>query len=132
VLRSHWFWKLLALAGTFVLLALCLCPSSWLPVTEHASSIGLPTDKVAHVALFAQFTALWTMAGPRGRAGWRWRGAVLAAGLALAVATEAAQGLPLIARDPDPYDALADSVGALVGILVALPFVGGAALPLGD
>ena len=36
-----------------------------------------------------------------------------------AIGTEWAQGLEVIARDPDPLDALADAVGLLAGVALA-------------
>jgi hypothetical protein len=115
-MRTDWrLWR--AWVATVVLLALCLCPRAWIPERGGSGeSRGLPhADKVIHFTLFAVFAASWSAVGRSPRA----RGAILAAGLALAVGTEALQGLPMIDRDPDPLDALADAVGTVVGVVAA-------------
>lgn len=108
-----------ALAWTAAILALCLPPASWLGIVEVVpTGEGLPLpppDKVVHFTLFAGFSVLWSAAA------WPARrpAMVLAAGLALAVITELWQELPFIARDGNLADGLADSAGALAGVLAA-------------
>jgi len=97
--------KLLALLWTLGILAACSIPGTSLP------SVSLwEFDKVAHFALFFGFGALGLWAYPK-RAGW-----VLLAGLAYAVGTEFYQGLLPWPRTPDPYDALANTIGLFAGV----------------
>lgn len=99
--------RLLAIAWTLLILALCSIPGDSLP----DSSI-LSFDKLGHFGMFAIFGWLWSrMTTPAGT--W-W---VLAGGIAFAVATEIYQGLLPFDRTPDPFDALADLIGLLTGIL---------------
>ena len=106
---------LLASAWTIVILALCLVPSYWLPVAEarlSSSHFLLPRDKIVHSGMFAILSFLWMRVMPtRG-----WTALVTVGGLALAILTELGQGLPMVGRDPDRFDALADSVGTFVGV----------------
>lgn len=104
-------WVGLALGWTALIVTLCLMPARWLGrvgVEEGFFRMPLPSpDKLVHFTLFAGFAALWTRAAwPRRVLGW-----VLAAGLALAIATELAQSLPVIARDGNLPDTLADTLG---------------------
>jgi VanZ family protein len=105
----------LAVAWTFCLVALCLIPGRWLPRHERApSSFHIPhLDKVIHFGLFAVWGLLWMRTSVTPRIAVK----VLMFGLGLAIATEFAQGLPLIDRDPDVLDALADSLGVLAGVV---------------
>jgi hypothetical protein len=115
-MRTDWrVWR--AWVATAVLLALCLCPKAWVPERSGSGETrAFPhADKVIHFTLFAVFAASWSAVGRSPRA----RGTILAAGLALAVGTEALQGLPAIDRDPDPLDALADAVGTVAGVVAA-------------
>jgi hypothetical protein len=120
-LRARW---LLAWASMIVLLALCLCPGYWLPHSESGGGIGVPrnTDKVVHFAMFAVVAALWMRARPEGAAGRAWAAKILVVGVLLAAGTELAQGISILDRDCDLYDALADSAGvvAAVGVMSAL------------
>jgi VanZ family protein len=110
-----------AWAVTVVVLGLCLMPRAWFPRREESPRRIPNLDKVIHFGMFAAFGAAWVIAakdasGRRARAAW-----VFAAAAALAIGTELAQGHPAIDRDPDLMDALADCLGGLAGILVALP-----------
>ena len=77
----------------------------------------LPWDKAEHFAGFYILAALGAVAFPRLRAVW------LAAGLvALGGAIEVVQGLPMVARDSDVKDWIADTVAvacALGPLLIA-------------
>ena len=116
---------LLPWGATLLLLTLCLLPRSWMPRGE-ASPRKIPhLDKVVHFGMFAGFGLLWACAG-RSPVPTRSRVAgVLAVAFALAVSTEITQGLPQIARDPDPFDALADAVGSVVGVGVVVAWSAG-------
>ena len=109
------FGALLASAWTIVVLALCLVPSHLLPVAEGvltSSQFLLPGDKIVHYGMFAGLSILWLRVRPtRG-----WTGVVCVGGLALAILTELGQGLPMIGRDPDAFDAFADAVGTFCGV----------------
>jgi len=107
-----------AWGATLVILVLCLTPRAWLPHPETTPR-GLHADKVVHFAMFAAFGVLWTRA--RGDSNLPRRAAVVfVVALALAVGTELTQASPQIDRDADPYDALADALGAAAGVAVAL------------
>ena len=105
--------KLLAWLGTCLIVTLCLWPKTWLPAREASPRNAPHADKVIHFAMFAVFGLLWMRVGPVSRAR---VGLVLAAAVALAIGTELLQGLPLIARDPDPFDAIADVLGGAMGV----------------
>jgi hypothetical protein len=107
--------RLVAVAWTVLLLSACLAPKQLVP-DERAFTARRhlpPLDLAVHLALFAGFTASWLRVGRSPR---RWL-AIAAAGLFLAVATELAQGLPIINRDPNLLDAAADIAGVLVGLI---------------
>jgi hypothetical protein len=99
---------LLALAWTVLVLVLC-----WIPGRSLGLEVpGDQTDKLAHAGMFAVFSWLWAWAvAPSMRTA-----RILGAGLLLAVVTEIGQAVPLICRDPDPLDALADSIGVGFGL----------------
>jgi hypothetical protein len=101
---------LLAIAWTLLVIALCLMPGRWLHGEKSGS--GVPhLDKVVHAGMFIGFAVLWLWGAPSARrVTW-----TLAGGLALAVLTELGQALPVVDRDPDPLDALADSSGLVAG-----------------
>jgi len=107
----------LAALATLVMLALILWPKTWLPAREASPRLVPHADKLIHFGLFAVCGGLWMAAGGR-----RLVPVVLTVGLVLAVATEYVQGFPLISRDPDPLDALADSVGVIAAVLVWRPW----------
>jgi hypothetical protein len=105
----------LAVVWTLVILVLCWIPADWLPVKETGGpGWDLPhKDKFVHAGMFLVFAVLWLEAtkGKPGRFAW-----VAAAGIALAVVTELGQNLPFLRRDGEVADALADSVGVVVGL----------------
>ena len=105
----------LAVVWTFVILVLCWTPADWLPVKETGESgWDLPhKDKFVHAGVFLVFAVLWLEAtrGKPGRFAW-----VAVAGIAIAVVTELGQNLPILRRDGEVADALADSVGVAVGL----------------
>ena len=84
----------------------------------------LDFDKGIHAALFAVFGLLWMRAlcPPDATEVWtalrRRGGQLLGTGVLFAGGTEVYQHLMPIRRMGDPYDALADGVGLLVGILL--------------
>src|SRR5262249_9364314 len=109
-----------AIAWTALLIGLILAPSRVLPVTEKGSveKIIPYGDLAVHSALFVGFVVSWIRV--RG-APLRW-GVAPVVGLLLGAATEYAQGLPFIDRDPNLIDGLADVVGVLGGLIAAAVF----------
>ncbi len=99
----------LASVWTLVILALCSIPGSELPNVRIVSA-----DKVGHFIMFAAFGFLW-MHALRLEVGARFRW-VIAAGLAYAVLTEVYQGLMPFGREPEAWDAVANSAGLLAGV----------------
>ncbi|MEM8556995.1 MAG: VanZ family protein [Bacteroidota bacterium] len=97
--------KSIASAWTLLCLALFTIPGQDLPPQL------LSLDKLVHLGLFAVLGVLWMRAVPR-RA-WPW---VLVGGLAYGIGTELYQGMLPWPREPDPFDALADGVGLLLGV----------------
>lgn len=94
----------------------CLIPGRFFPEDPSAGSlIEIPhLDKAVHFGMFFLFALLWLRAGTgSGRSG-----RVLACGIGLAAATEVAQGLPFVERDPEVLDALADAAGVISGLYV--------------
>lgn len=101
----------LAILWTLGILAACSIPGSDLPDIDIVSF-----DKFVHFVVFAGFGWLWMTAlrGPLTHTT-RW---VLGAGIAYAVLTEIYQGLLPFERTPDPVDALANTVGLVIAILL--------------
>jgi hypothetical protein len=111
--RTTW-----AVVWTVLVLVACWIPSDRLPIDEGGSwRWRVPNaDKLVHVAMFAGFGLLWMRARPApGRAAW-----VLAGGVALAVVSELGQELPIVNRDADVLDVLADVLGVGLGIVLAI------------
>lgn len=102
--------RLLALCWTLGILVACSIPGKDLPAINIVSF-----DKFAHFAVFMGFGWLW-MRAIRGAPARRAR-YVLGAGFAYAVLTEIYQGLLPFERTPDPMDALANTIGLLVGVV---------------
>jgi VanZ family protein len=106
--RPAWAW-------TVVILALCWIPRIYLGAIEHSPKpLFVPNfDKLVHLGIFAVFAVLWMRVGSSSRRGW-W---VLLAGVALAVVSELGQDLPIVNRDANLADGLADTVGVILGLL---------------
>jgi VanZ family protein len=94
-------------AAVAVVLWATLAPTRDLP------SVNL-WDKAEHAVAFFGLTFLGVWAMPR------WRLRVAAAMLALGVVIEIAQAVMPLGRDGDIRDAMADSVGILIGLPAAL------------
>ena len=101
--------RALAVLWTVLVVVGLLAPTASLP------DLGVATtpDKLIHGALFTALGALWTLAFPDHVR------AIVAAGLAFAVATEVGQGVLPVGRSPDLLDGLADVVGLALGVGVA-------------
>lgn len=100
----------LAVLWTLAILAACTIPGEDLPDIDILS-----IDKFAHFAVFGLFGWVWMYALGQpfhARAAW-----VIAAGIAYGILTEVYQGLLPWERSPDAYDALADALGTVAGVL---------------
>jgi VanZ family protein len=103
-----------AVLWTIVILVLCWTPQILLPVNERTASLTqqLHLDKFVHAGIFTVFTVLWLRTRPAGKTRYLW---ILLAGTALAAITEVVQNLPIINREGEFEDALADFAGVLFG-----------------
>lgn len=108
--RTTW-----AAAWTLLIFALCWWPKARLGDAERGLSMKVPNaDKLVHMALFAGYGWLW-MAAPTGR-----RAAIVGAtGLAVAILSELGQNLPIVNRDAELLDGLADAAGLALGVAAA-------------
>jgi uncharacterized membrane protein len=112
-------YRWLAVLWTAAILGgLSLPPSSLSPAQTLLSF-----DKLIHAVLFGVFGLLWmrVLCPPdaAGEASLRWRGGqLLGMGVLFAGGTEVYQQIIPVRRMSDPYDALADAVGLLIGILL--------------
>ncbi len=109
-----------AMLWTIVLLVLCWIPQGLLPVNERTASLTsltqtLHLDKFVHAGIFTVFTVLWLRTRPAGKTRHFW---ILLAGTALAAITEVVQNLPIIDRECEFEDAMADFAGVLFGFPV--------------
>ncbi|MEX0822096.1 MAG: VanZ family protein [Rhodothermales bacterium] len=103
-------WRFAAAVGwTLLIVALCTLPGQNLPGT---SIVG--ADKFVHFGLFVGFAVLWLHVTRNGRTSAVRN--VIVAGLLLAGGTEIYQGLIPFHRDPDLFDALANTAGLLSGV----------------
>ncbi len=104
----------LAVLWTILILVLCWTPPAMIPVNEGTESLThkLHLDKFLHAGVFTVFTVLWMRTRPAGRTMYLW---VLLAGTALAAITEIVQNLPIVNREGDFQDAMADFAGVLLG-----------------
>jgi VanZ family protein len=96
-----------AVCWTLLILLLTTLPGQELPRVGVSGA-----DKLAHFVLFAGFGWLWMRDG-RHAARVKW---VLIAGLALALLTEAYQGIVPIGRSAELWDVFANASGLLAGI----------------
>jgi VanZ family protein len=104
-----------ALIWTTTATTLILLPGHLLPTTSanHYLSSLLHyhnVDKLVHLALFAGYGLLWTLALPNRVMH------VYTIGIAAAVATELVQAIPVLQRTPDVYDAAANVIGLTLGV----------------
>lgn len=108
-LRHRNAWLALWLCGVTGVIVVCLLPGPELP-DLHVS------DKLEHALAFALLAASAVQLFERGRA----LVAVAIGLLALGIGIELAQGLLTTTRDMDRADVVADGVGILAGLAVAL------------
>jgi hypothetical protein len=105
--------KGIAVAWTLLIMVLCWMPTGGLEPRSGPRLINLPyLDKIVHFSLFFFFGFFWSRLVDPPRDWSR----VVAAGLLLAVVTEWVQGWPIIARDPDLWDGVADVLGVSLAV----------------
>lgn len=106
----------LAIGWTLLILVLCWTPPRHLPASETAPSLFkfAHADKVIHAAIFAGFALLWRRATAPSSAL-----VIAVSGFALAIITELGQATPIVGRDADLWDGLADGVGVAIGLAAA-------------
>ncbi|GAB4032357.1 VanZ family protein [Spirosoma jeollabukense] len=98
----------LAITWTIIMLIGCLTPHAQLPGT-----LTNWNDKLMHIAIFIPFSSLWMLAGMRLQT-------ALIAGVLFGALIEGLQYVLPINRSCDVIDLLADSVGAILGVGLAL------------
>jgi len=106
-----------AIVWTLTIMALCWLSPRWVHRVERSSSwFEIPNlDKVVHWGIFCAFALLWLRASRSSRRYWF----VALGGLALAAITELVQNLPIVNRDGNVADAIADLIGVLIGLAIA-------------
>ena len=97
----------LAIIWTVIMLIGCLTPHSELP-----DELVAWNDKGQHVAIFALFALLWRLAGLK-------FSTVVITGLVFGALIEVLQYVLPINRSADWADFFADSIGVIVGMLLA-------------
>ena len=104
----------LAVIWTLLIFAACSLPGGQVPDVST-----LPVDKFAHFSFFLIFALLWMHASEKAL----WRRALLVGtgGLIFGIGIELYQGWLPFSRASDPYDALADIAGLVLGL--ALYFI---------
>ena len=100
-----------AVMSTLLVLFLCLLPRAWMGPEDNIHLIP-HADKLVHFGMFAVFSALWRRASSSPAT---LRIAVI--GVVFAIVTELVQELPIVGRDADLWDGLADSAGVLSGLI---------------
>ena len=102
-LLSAWLW-------TATILIVCWTPDIYLPVRERRGSLleQVHLDKVVHLGIFGVFAVLWLRALPLLPQRFLRIGL---AGAALAAITEIVQNLPVVHRDGEFSDWVADVLG---------------------
>jgi hypothetical protein len=123
MMRSFW----IAIIWTLVILVLCWTPRGSLPIREGAPSFLrlIQADKMVHFGIFAVFAVLWRRAS--GRAATVLIGVI---GVIFAIVTELGQEIPIVNRDADFWDGLADSLGVVSGLVFFGMINGRAAEPI--
>ena len=104
-----------AVLWTILILVMCWTPDVWIPVGEGPESFVFKVihlDKIVHAGIFTVFSLLWLRALPNGKQRFLWVGL---AGTALAAITEIVQNVPIIHREGEFVDSVADVVGLVLG-----------------
>lgn len=90
--------------ATFVI----LIPASMVPSSHFSNQ-----DKVEHITAMAILGCLWMLAVRRPIS-------VIIAGIGFGISTELLQKWMALGRTCDPMDALADTVGTMIGVMVVI------------
>lgn len=98
----------LAITWTIIILIGCLAPHAQIP-----GPIVSLNDKLMHVAIFVPFSLLWMLAGMRLQT-------ALIVGVLLGAVIEGLQYVLPINRSCDIVDLVADSIGTVIGVGLAL------------
>lgn len=109
-LRRLWLWMSLWLLAIIVVVGVCLMPSADLPPMPR------DIDKVEHALAFFVLAACAVQLFAPGRP----LLCAMAGLVLLGVGIEFAQGAFTVDRSADPMDALADTVGVLLGVATAM------------
>jgi hypothetical protein len=106
-----------AFLWTVTILVVCWTPDIYLPVKEVQDYVfGLiHLDKVVHLGVFGVFAVLWLRALPLLPQRFLWIGLV---GAVLAAVTEIVQNLPIVHREGEFEDWVADMVGLLLAMIL--------------
>ncbi|MEW4571336.1 VanZ family protein [Tautonia sp. JC769] len=112
-----------AIIWTVMIVVICLAPASWLGSGGGGDGPSLldrlfgaifgpiPKDKVVHFGIFLVFGLLWHRAGVRVLV-------TLLGGVALAIATELGQSIPILERMTDLDDLIADVLGLFAAFVL--------------
>ncbi|WP_229368489.1 VanZ family protein [Fibrisoma limi] len=100
--------RIVAIIWTIIIFLGCSVPGPDIPPV-----LTLWHDKLMHIAIFVPFGLLWVLAGYRALP-------VLLAGILYGGFIEICQGILPINRSADVQDAIADTVGALIGVALGL------------
>lgn len=114
-LRYRRLWLALSLVLVGAIVYYSLAPDFVLPMPTPDGF-----DKVEHFTAYCGLALWFTGLYPRAR---YWQ--VVAGLLALGLAVEIAQGTMQLGRSADAFDMLANAVGVLAGLLLALSLTGG-------
>ncbi len=110
-----------AILWTVIIFVLCWTPLIYMGVDEKPGLLDrilpVPPDKLVHGGLFVVFTVLWLRASRGGRWSYFW---VMVGGIAASLISELGQMIPILQRDAELQDAVANIVGVFLGIPIFL------------
>ena len=102
--------RYIAILWTLLIFIGCFMPAKDIPKVDAPF-----IDKWVHFVLFGGFTFLWLCSRPLHN--WGWLSTMLLIGIALGACIELLQGaLPSLGRACEFLDAVADSIGSLLGV----------------
>ncbi|MEO8068880.1 MAG: VanZ family protein [Flavobacteriales bacterium] len=104
-----------ALLWALCILVLCLIPGSTLPEWDWFSLLDL--DKLVHAGMFGTLTVLLADALRKRDGLSRYVLMAFLLSVTYGIATELMQGLEAMGRRTDPGDVVANTIGALIGVL---------------
>jgi len=106
-----------AIVWTLAIMALCWLSPRWVHKVESSSSLfELPNlDKDFHWGIFCVFAVLWLRTSRSSRRYWL----VALGGRGIVKKKKLVQNLPIVDRDGNVPDAIADLIGVLIGLAIA-------------